>query len=43
MSSARKSQLTVSPVLGAQQAASLQARLALARVVVFLLVRNSVG
>ena len=43
MSSASNSQLTVSPVVGAQQAASLQTSLAWARVLVFLLARNSVG
>jgi hypothetical protein len=34
MNSARDSQLTISPVVGAQQVACLQASLALARVVV---------
>ncbi len=43
MSSAHNSQLAASPVVGAQQAAPQQARPELARVVVFLLARNSVG
>jgi hypothetical protein len=43
MSTAHNSQWTASLVGGAQRAAPLQASLALARVAVFLLARNSVG
>jgi hypothetical protein len=43
MSSVRNSQLTASLVLGAPWAAPLQASIALARVMVFLLAWNSLG